>query len=169
MFFGFLDLAVSVAELFWISQCGWIPLLLCYLVYVHFDFLLPKIGSWGAKQKLYEKNPKIANSVTELRWAPGPIPMWSPSIGGMIMVYDFGHLHLKGDSTVSLPWRPSVNDLIELFLRLTRGAHKKSQCEIGTFDRFCLLPAIYLKTEVFAQVVGGIWPIVNHVELSKNL
>lgn len=62
-----------------------------------------------------------------------------------------------------------LNDLIELFLRLTRGAHKKSQCEIGTFDRFCLLPAIYLKTEVFAQVVGGIWPIVNHVELSKNL
>ena len=111
VFFGFLDLAVSVAELFWISQCGWIPLLLCYLLYVHFDFLLPKMGSWGPKQKSSEKNRKIAISAAELRWALGPIPKWSPPIGGMIMVYDFGHLHLKGDSTVPLPRRPSVKTL----------------------------------------------------------
>ena len=111
VFFGFLDLAVSVAELFWISQCGWIPLLLCYLLYVYFDFMLSKMGSWGAKQKLYEKKRKIANSATELRWAPGPIPKWSPPIGGMIMVYDFGHLHLKGDPTVSFSRRPSVKKM----------------------------------------------------------
>ena len=27
------------------------------------------------------------------------------------MVYDFGHLHLKGGSTVPLPGRPSVNGI----------------------------------------------------------